>query len=265
MRTALAVFRRDFAIERTYHFQFALSLLQTAVFGVGLYFISKLIEDPEALANYNGTYFDFVMAGLAVTSFAAVGLQSFGNSLVREQATGTIDLLLVAPTSPSGLMGGMFLFPFTLGSVQLVALLGFGIGVVGSGMPIGGLLLSVPILLLTTATFAAVGIAAAGILLLAKRGDPLTGPFSQISMIMSGAIFPLEILPSWAQAISVLFPATWGVRATRELLLNDAGWRDVVPEAVVLAGFTALMLPFGIWMMRRCIETGRRNALLGGY
>lgn len=265
MKVALAVLRRDWAIERTYHLKMALSLVQTAGLAFALFFVSKLVEDPEALAQYDGTYFDFVMVGLAVNSFAAVGLQSFGGSLVREQNTGTIELLLAAPVAPGALMGGMFLFPMLLGVVEVVALLGVGMGIAGSGISIGGLLLAIPVMALTTATFAAVGIAAAGILILAKRGDPITGPFSMLSMVFSGAIFPIDVLPGWIQPLAVLVPAAWGVRATRELLLMDAGWRDVAPEAAALAVFSVVFMAAGLWVLRRCLAIGRREALLSSY
>jgi ABC-2 type transport system permease protein len=265
VRTALAVLRRDWAVERTYHLKLGLSLIQTAGFAFALYFVSKLVDDPEALSQYDGTYFDFVMVGLAVNFFAAVGLESFSTSLVREQNTGTIELLLVSPVRSGTLVAGMFLFPLILGVIQVVALLGVGMGLAGSGISVGGLLLATPVMALTTATFAAVGIAAAGVLILAKRGDPLTGPFSLLSMLFSGAIFPLDVLPGWIQPLGYLIPAAWGVRATREILLSDAGWQDVLPEVIALALFSVVFMVVGLRLLRRCLEIGRRDALLGGY
>ncbi len=63
----------------------------------------------------------------------------------------------------------MFLFPFTEAVLQIAVLLIIGIGVIGSGVH-SAVRACIPILILTSATFAAVGIAAAGVLLLTKRG-----------------------------------------------------------------------------------------------
>ncbi len=259
-----AVVRRDWEIERTYHLRMLLNFTDVAGIAFGLYFISRLV-DTSTLGAYGGNYFDFAVVGLAVTSFAGVGLGGFSDALVREQSTGTIDLLLASPASPAAVVGSMFVFPFVISVVQIGLLLGFGVGVIGSGIPIGGLLMSVPILLLTTATFAAFGMAAAGLLLLAKRGDPISGPFYQASMLLSGAIFPLEALPPFVEVISVAVPATWGVCAVRDLMLNDAGWRDVVPETLVLIGFTVVLLPAGAWCFRWCLRTARSAGVLGAY
>lgn len=265
MRTARAVLRRDWQIERTYHLRMLLLFTDTVVLAIGLYFVSKLVTDPSVLGDVEGSYFDFAIVGLAVNSFAGVGLRSFGTTLTREQATGTLDLLLASPATTPGLMSGMFLLPLLLATGQVAALVGFGVGVVGSGLSGGALLLSLPVFLLTTVTFAAVGVASAGLLLLAKRGDPLSGPFFQLSLLLSGAIFPLDVLPGWMQAISAVVPATWGVRAVRELLLGSAGWEDVAPDVAVLVGWVVVLVPLALLVFRVCIATARRQGTLGAY
>lgn len=264
MNLVLAILRRDWAIERTYQLRLILRLVDMAVIAVAIYFMSLMV-DPSSLGDYGGNYFDFAVVGLAVTAFAGVGLSSFGESLAREQNTGTIDLLLASPAPIPQLMIGMFMLPFLIACVQIAGLLGFGIGVVGSGIPLGGLLMSVPVMLLTTATFAAVGVAIGGLMLLVKRGDPISGPFYQASMLLSGVIVPVDILPKAIQVISWMLPATWGIRAVRELLLADAGWRDVAAETLVLTGFAIVMLPASILAYRWCLRTAVRSGVLGSY
>lgn len=265
MSVVLAVLRRDWAVKRTYQLRLFLEFTDTAVLAVGIYFIGKLIDDPAALAEYGGNYFDFVIVGLAVTSFAGVGLASFGDAVGREQSTGTMDLLLVSPAPLWRWLAGMIVFPFLVATLQMVLLLTIGIGVLGSGIPLGGLVMSIPIILLTTTTFAAVGVVAAGIILLAKRGDPISGPFYQASLLVSGAIVPLEVLPRFIEVIGLALPATWGIRAVRELLLADAGWSDVLPEVLVLIGFVVVMTPASVLVFRSCLRTARRQGLLGTY
>lgn len=260
-----ALFRRDWEIERTYQLSLVLSFTDVIVLGIILYFISRLIEDPAALAGFDGTYFDYAMVGIAVNSFAGVGLQGFTGTLVREQSTGTIDLLLASPARHSQLVVGMFLLPFTMAFVQVFGLLLIGVGVFGSGISLEGLVLSVPIMVLTSATFAAVGIAAAGVLLLTKRGDPISSPFYQVNLLLSGALFPPEELPEVFRAIGALLPATWGIRAMRELLLADAGWREVTPEVAMLCIFSVVMLPLGFAVFARCLASARRQGIVGSY
>ena len=186
-------------------------------------------HDPPELAGYSGGYFDFALVGLAVTSFAGVGLRSFSTSMMPEQSTGTIDLLLASPASRGGLLTGLFLFPFLLAVAEVRRCSCSASACIGSGMPVGGLAHVDPGLLLTTVTFAAMGIATGGVLLIAKRGDPVSGPFLQLTMLLSGAVYPVAVLPAILRPLAWCMPATWGVQATRDLLLGGAGWRDVLP------------------------------------
>ena len=173
---------------------------------------------------------------------------------MREQSTGTVELLFAAPVPLGHLMLGMFLFPFILAAGEVAALLGFGVGVVGSGLSWSGLVLSVPVLLLTTASFAAIGVASAGLLMIAKRGDPLSGPFFQVSLLLSGALYPVEVLPGWLRAISYCIPATWGVKAVRGLLLGGESWSDVAPDVAVLCAFLVVLIPLSLVAFRSCLR-----------
>jgi ABC-2 type transport system permease protein len=260
-----AILRRDWTIERTYPLRLILVMLGTATFAAGLFYVGKLVINPPQLEGYTGGYFDFVIVGLAVTSFAAVGLHAFSNSLMSEQSTGTIDLLLASPASRPAMLSGLFVFPFLLAGAEFLALLVFGVGVIGSGLPIGGLLMAIPIVLLTTATFAALGIATGGILLIAKRGDPISGPIMQLTMLLSGTVYPVAVLPGPIRVLAWCLPATWGVQATRDLLLGHAGWRDVMPAVAVLTAFAVVMVPLALWAFRSCVGTARRHGLLGSY
>jgi ABC-2 type transport system permease protein len=132
-------------------------------------------------------------------------------------------------------------------------------------LPVGGLIMAIPVVLLTTTTFAAIGIATGGVLLIAKRGDPVSGPIMQLTMLLSGAVYPVAVLPGPVRIISWCLPATWGVKATRDLLLGGAGWRDVLPAIAVLTAFVVVMLPLALWAFRSCVGTARRHGLLGSY
>ena len=109
------------------------------------------------------------------------------------------------------------------------------------------------------------GIAAAGLLLLTKRGDPISGPFYQANLLLSGTLYPIGELPEVLRAIGYLLPATWGIQAMRELLLADAGWRDVLPEALILCGFVVVLLPVGMLVFRRSLDYARRLGVVGSY
>ena len=87
----------------------------------------------------------------------------------------------------------------------------------------------------------------------------------QLTMLLSGAVYPVAVLPGPVRILAWCLPATWGVQATRDLLLGGAGSRDVLPEVAVLIGFVLVMVPLALWAFRSCVGVARRHGLLGSY
>ena len=135
------------------------------------------------------------------------GVAAFTDQIRQEQGAGTLEVLLGGPTGLVTLLAGGFLVPLLLTSIEVGALVGVGVGLFGVGLTLGGVLLSIPIVALTVVNFCAMGIVSAAVVLLVKRGDPISGPLYQVTLVLSGAIFPVALFPSWLQTISHLTPA----------------------------------------------------------
>ncbi|MDH3753182.1 MAG: ABC transporter permease, partial [Acidimicrobiia bacterium] len=189
----VAIARRDLAIELSYQLRLIIRYLSVGALAVLVFYASDLVQDPEELEGFAGGYYEFVIVGLAVTAFADLGLSSFTRRMSEEQAQGTLEALLATPTRPGTLLTGGFLVPLLLTAVEVALLVGFGIGVAGVGIPVGGLLISLPLFILTIISFCTLGIISAALIIVAKRGDPLTGPAYQLTLLLSGAVFPIEV------------------------------------------------------------------------
>ncbi len=157
---------------------------------------------------YGGDYFGFAMVGLAVMSVARLGISTFTQNISREQTIGTLEVLLATPTRVPVLLAGSFVFPLVLTSIDMVLCLGVGLGVLGDGLRLIGVVYAVPFLLLTLASFCAFGIVGASLLVLIKRGDPLTAPLTKLTSILSGALFPVSTFPVALRCWRGPFPPT---------------------------------------------------------
>ena len=103
------------------------------------------------------------------------------------------------------------------------------------------------------------------VVLLVKRGDPISGPLYQATLILSGAIFPVELFPAWLEAIARLTPAYYGVRGMREALLTDNGFSGIADELLVLTVFAVVFLPMAVLAFSRSINAAKRYGVLGSY
>ena len=64
----------------------------------------------------------------------------------------------------------------------------------------------------------------ASIAVLAKRGDPLSGPLIQATAVLSGALFPVSVFPPALELLARCFPAYYGINGLREALLGGGSW-----------------------------------------
>ena len=120
-------------------------------------------------------------------------------------------------------------------------------------------------LILSIISFASIGIIAASVIMVIKRGDPVTGFVSGLASLIGGVYYPVEILPSWLQVIANLLPITYALRVMRLTLLLGASWADVAADLLVLALFSVLLLPLSLMLFRYAVERARADGSLAHY
>jgi ABC-2 type transport system permease protein len=259
-----ALARRDLQIEHSYRMRYFVRLAEAFVSITILYYVSRFLVDAPALEPY-GSYFDFAIVGIAVMSVAQLGISTFNQNILREQNLGTFEVLLVTPTPISVLLAGSFVFPLVLTGLDLILYLGLGLGFVGGGLTPTGILLAIPLLVLTLASFCAFGVAGAGLVVLIKRGDPLTAPLTMVTTVLSGALFPVSEYPRGIEVLAHAFPAFYGITGLREALLQSGGVADVAPDLLILLAFDIVLLPLAVYLFKRCLAAARTTGVLGNY
>ena len=260
-----AIVRKELITMTSYRVDLLMQFLQVWYYAISFYFIGEFVGDPDSISDLDGGYFEFVLIGSIVSSFAVVGLASFSGQISEEQNQGTLEAILTTPTPTWVLVASSHVIPLAFVIVESIVLLAVGLTFFGSGMSITGLFAATPVLLLVAVSFAPYGILSAAFIVLVKRGDPFTGPAEQITLLLSGALYPISVLPGWLQGVAQLIPATHGVRATRELTQSDASLLDVLPEIGVLVAFTAIATPLAALAFRRAVRVARRAGTLGTY
>ncbi len=260
-----AVVRKELITLTSYRVDLVMRLVHVGYFAVSFYFIGEFVGDPDAIADLSGGYFEFVLVGAIVTNFAIVGLASFAGQISEEQNEGTLEAILTTPTPTWTLVAASHVVPLGFVIVETVILVAVGLGFFGSGIAVSGLLAATPVLLLTTASFMPFGILSAAFIVLVKRGDPFSGPAEKITLLLSGALYPLSVLPGWMEGVAQFLPATHGVRAVRSLAQADAGLGDALDEIALLLVFVVVALPASASLFRRAVTVARRAGTLGTY
>jgi ABC-2 type transport system permease protein len=261
-----AITRRDWLIERSYRLRYVFQVFRLAVVGVIMFHVSKaFVLNREVVFGLRGAFFDFALTGVAVMTIASLGVGTFNQNILREQSLGTLEVLFATPTPVAVLLAGSFVFPLILTVVELTLYLGVGIGVFGAGLTVGGVLLAIPLIALTLVTFCAFGIVSASLVVLIKRGDPLSTPLLQATSVLGGALFPVTVLPTALEVLARGFPAYYAINGLREALLGTGALSDVGPDLLVLAGFAVVLLPLSLLIFDKALDAARRSGTLANY
>jgi ABC-2 type transport system permease protein len=258
---------RDFRTETSYRLGFLTSLggilFNTATF----FFVSELIGDSARpyLAPYNSDYFSFVIIGVAFSGYFGVGLNGFARALREAQTTGMLEAMLMTPAPLAVIVSGSALWSYAFTTVRVLLYLLLGSLLLTLRLGGANYLAALVSLVLSTVAFASIGIIAAGIIMIIKRGEPVTSLFGAFASLVGGIYYPVEILPGWLQFFSNLVPVTYAVRALRLALLTGAGWAELSRDLLILAGFTVVLLPVSLYIFRRAVDVARDDGSLAHY
>ncbi len=240
------------------------NLIGPAANPIGYYFIARLIDSgPEVGFDY----FTFVTIGFSVAATLTGALTAFGGSLDDAIQKGRLEMFLVQPISWYTLPFALAAWPISLrilnGSMALMLGVLMGVDIRVLNLP-----LAVLVLALGLACTHAVGILAASVRLLSKKADPVVVVYNMVSALLSGALFPIDLLPAPARALSYLLPHTYALSAIRKLLMTRgeaiAGPSVLTSMAVLTVG-AVVLYGLALRAFGRALNLGRRYGVLAGY
>jgi ABC-2 type transport system permease protein len=231
-----AFIRRDFLVAWSYRMGFISDLVNLVGQVVVFYFIGQLV-DTSKLPTFQGssvTYFEFAAVGIALGAFIQFGLDRVSAAMRGEQLMGTLESVLVTPTSPSTVQLGSVSFDLVYIPLRTALFLGAATLAFGLHFSASGIL---PALLLLVAFIPFVwglGVLTAAAILTFRRGAGVVGLGTVILGLLSGLYFPLNLLPSWLTAIAEENPVALAIQGMRDALLGGAGFTHIASTFAVL-------------------------------
>lgn len=257
------IVKRDARLRLSYPSEVLSSLWGVVVSVFMFFFIGELVGDSPLLADTQGGYFAFAVTGMTVVSLSFATIGVFRSTFEREQAGGTLELLLAGTTKLRVLLAGSMGVPLVFAGIQALGFAGLGWMFAPQALSPGAWVKAFPVLILIVMAFAAMGLWSAAFVIVAQRGDPFSGVFIQATNLVAGAVFPVALLPDWLQVVAHLVPAFYGFEALRGLMLSGATWASVVDELVILALFDIVLALVGIYLLRRALRFARIMGTLG--
>jgi len=265
LRKVAAFFVRDLLWDLSYPLNFFWRGGSIFFNLVTFFFLGHLVSGATAghLAAYGGgDYFSFVLVGLALSTFQSVALTSISYAILYGMYTGTLEAMLVTPTSLSTIVFSSVLYQFVSSLLAVLVYLVFGIALFGFSLGKANLLSAVVILALSLVAHLPIGIFSASFLLIFKRGDPITSLLGHLSALLGGVYFPLTVLPGWLVTASFFIPFTHALEGLRQAVLNGRSLPELTTQVAVLSIFAAVLLPISLAVFSWSIHQAKRLGTL---
>ena len=263
VRLQFAFLRRDWQYETTYRGMMVLQLLGIIGSLIIFFSIGKLVGGgSESLRPYGGEYFPFALVGLAVSDYFNTGLRSFSNRLRLAQTTGTLEAMFTVARSPRLVLILSGTWDFLVATVRLT--LGVGIALAFLGVRFEADILAAAVIgALSLVTFAALGLFAAALILIIKRGDAVAALGNIFATVFAGALFPISLLPDWLRWVAYILPLHYSLDGLRRSLLVNEGLSEMGVNLVALSVSAAILLPAGIIGLGLAAAFVRRDGSVG--
>jgi ABC-2 type transport system permease protein len=192
---------------------------------------------------------EFFLAALAGMLLTNLCFSSSSLGLVGERESGTYEATLALPTTPLEIVLGKLLPYVAVCYVVLaIAVLGSGIvfGIWPNGSWLALLALTLPFVL------ASLGV---GVLISALARNSAQAVFLTVfvilpSFVLSGVMFPHQLMPDGIREIGGILPLRWYQIGLRRLVLRGGDFGDVWVPFVALCGLFAGLLALVWWRMK---------------
>ena len=175
----------------------------------------------DTFNNIAGTdsYIGYIIIGTMVWSWVNMTMWSFGSYLRSEQTRGTLESNWLCPINKFDLFIGQGIFSIVTSLMSLVISIleyKYIYGVTFNATPLGWIV-SFMIFLPGVYGF---GLMFSSLILVAKEAGSTVQIIRGIITIFCGISYPIIMLPEWMKVVSSVLPFTYGINASRKLLLN---------------------------------------------
>lgn len=267
LRRAFAFVKKDLLLFMSYRTNFIMQLF-SIIFGVAIFYyigeVFKGINSP-VLKSYGGSYFAFLLIGIAFTDFLTISLATFNTTIRENQLMGTLEIILLSPINLLEILLFSSLWSYIFTSFRFIFYLFIGITIFGLDIGNINIIGAVIVLILSIVCFMPIGIIAASIIMIIKKGDPINVLFSATSVLLGGVAYPTSVLPDWLNRFSYFLPITHSLNAMRGAILQGYSLTQLIPAMSTLILFSIILFPLGLLSFQVAVKRAKATGTVGHY
>lgn len=263
----IAFFKRDYKIAISYRLNYITQGFGIILTTFSFFLLSKMFAGNEIsqLKPYGGDYFSFVLIGVALTDYFTISTNTFANEIRTSQIVGTLESLLVTPTSIVTILLSAYVFKLFSTSFRIFFYILAGYALFDMLLQPFNILPLCVAFALTLLPFFGLGLLSASFIIVFKQGNPIGSLMMVCSGLLGGVMYPVSVLPGWLKPLSMFLPITHGLEAIRQILLNGAGFTEIRKQLLILAILSVISLATGLLSIYYGIKTAKTEGSLLHY
>jgi ABC-2 type transport system permease protein len=263
LNTAYAFFERNWNLTRRYIGWEVVWIIYSLVNALTILFIAAATEQITGQPVDTSFFVLYLLIGTTMWSYLSAVFDVVAETIAWERWEGTIEYTLMAPVRRSLHLIGTCCYAVTYSVIR--AALIFAVVAVLFSINLSNANVTTAVLVVIVGSLSVIGLAIVAAvlpLLFTERGAQMTFVIHSSLLLISGVYAPVEVLPTWLQALAPLSPMTYFLRSVRAGLLEGAPPSAVAGDLVILALMGVFLVPAGLFVFRSAERYARRTGRL---
>jgi ABC-2 type transport system permease protein len=191
-----------------------------------------------------------LLVGAVVWAYLGIIFEFLTETVAWERWEGTIEYTFMAPLSRSMHLAGQGAFAIIYGLARAILLFAVVAFFFDLDMPNADFVAALVVTAIASVSFIGIGMMTSVMPLISPEKGMQLGFIAQgMLLVVSGVYYPVEVLPTWMEWISVVSPATYALDGIRDAILDGAGlgsmWDEIWPLIVI--GVVSIPLGLGVF------------------
>lgn len=256
--------QRNYYLTKRYFMWELVWLTFTTVNAMSITFIGAGVQLVEGGSGIDvGRLTTFLLVGALLWSYLSMLFDLLSETVSWERWEGTIEYTFMSPASRVTHLLGMGLYAVVYGILRTALIFGFVSLFFELDLSRANYGAALVVLAVCSVSLVGFGIVAAVMPLLSpEKGQQVTYIVSAILLLVSGVYYPVEVLPGFLQALSVVSPVTYALEGSRAALLGGAGISELWPYLWPLAVMGVVFVPAGLLVFKAGEHYAKRTGKL---
>ncbi len=180
-----------------------------------------------------------------------------------DRASGTLEAVMMTPTSAFAYMTGRMLAAFGTATLNLLIMFGLGFAL---GFHVGNLntpIFAIAIILMVISLFG-LGLVVNAVTLIFRDRVNTANTLTTLILVFSGIVAPLQLMPSWVQIAGSTIPFTYALNLMRSSLLATGSIVNY-GDLLLLTITSVAYLAAGYFLLHSTVKAIRRRALYAAF